>query len=272
MIETTFQDMLDSFNEISPRISELVYVKLDSRWHHDAPFTAPESRIYYITKGGAEMTCNGKCYRLVPGNIYFLPAGAAYSYHCEEYMEKLYIHVGMLLRNGYDLFNRVKECVVLTGRQQEIERLCRHVVAADMNSMLYLKAHLHSLMLEVLERADIDLGAPEVYTQLTYQAIDYIEKNLRCGLTVEQVAKALQVTPSRLRKTFRKDMDVIVSKYITHRLMHAVEQCLRTSDENLRDISERFGFCDQFYFSRKFTNFFGMAPYQYRKQAGLGQS
>lgn len=271
MIETTFQDMLDSFNEISPRISELVYVKLDSRWRYDTPFTAPESHIYYITKGEAEMTCNGKLYHLTPGNIYFVPAGAAYCYRCAEYMEKLYIHVSMLRRNGYDLFNRVKECVVFTDRQQEIDRLCRCVAKADMHSMLYLKAHLQSLMLEVVERAEIELGAPEAYTPLTYQAIEYIEKNLRCGLTIEQVAKGLQVPQSKLLRTFRKDMNVTVGKYIADRLMYAVENRLRTTGESLHDISEKFGFCDQFYFSRRFTECFGMTPLQYRKHSKLGQ-
>lgn len=270
-METTFQDMLDSFNEISPSISELRYAKLDSRWHHETPFTAPESHVYYITGGEAEMTCNGKLYRLTPGNIYFVPAGAAYCYRCAEYMEKLYIHVSMLQRNGYDLFNRVKECVVFTDRQQEIDRLCRCAAKADMHSMLYLKAHLQSLMLEVVERSGIELGAPEAYTALTYQAIDYIEGHLRCGLTIEQVAQGLQVSRSRLLRTFRKDMNVTVGRYITDRLLYVVENRLRTTNESLHDISERFGFCDQFYFSRRFTEYFGMTPYQYRKKSQLGQ-
>lgn len=271
MIETTFQDMLDSFNEISPRISELVYVKLDSRWHHETPFAAAESHIYYITKGEAEMTCNGTLYRLTPGNIYFVPAGAAYCYRCEEYMEKLYIHVSMLQRNGYDLFNRVKRCIVFTDRQPEIDRLCQCVEKADQHSMLYLKAHLQSLMLEVVEQSGIELGAPEAYAPLTYQVIDYVEKNLRCGLTIERVAKGLRVPQSKMLKIFRKDMGMTMGKYITDRLLYAVENRIRTSEESLHDISERFGFCDQFYFSRRFTGYFGMNPYQYRKQSRLGR-
>lgn len=272
MIETTFQDMLDSFNEISPRISELRYAKLDSRWHHETPFTAPESHVYYITKGEAEMVCNGKHYRLTPGNIYFVPAGAAYCYRCEDYMEKLYIHVSMLQRNGYDLFNRVKECIVFTDRQQEIDRMCRCAAEADMHSMLVLKADLQSLMLEVVERAGVELGEPEVYSALTYLAMEYIEAHLHSGLTIEEVAAGLQVPRSRLLNTFRKDMKVTVGKYITDRLMYAAERWLRTEDESILAVSKRFGFCDQFYFSRRFAEYFGVPPHQYRKQARLGQT
>ena len=265
-----FRELFDDFYNISTRISMLKYVELDKSWHRETPVIATESRIYYICKGEADLTCNGKRYKLTPGNIYFVPAGAAYSYGCESYMEKLFIHVSMLQSNGYDLFNRVKDCVVLTDREAEIQRLCQQVEAADVHSMLYLKAHLHTLMLEVVERSGIDLGKPEVYTQLTYRAIRYIEEHLRCGLTIKQVAEGLQVPQSRLMKTFHKDIKVTVGKYITDRLMYAAEARLRTGEENIRDVSERFGFCDQFYFSRRFAEYFGVAPYQYRKQAMMG--
>ena len=272
VMNTTFQDMLDSFHKISPRISELRSVKLDSSWHHEMPYTTPESRIYYICKGEADITCNGKPYHMTPGNIYFLPAGSNYTYRCETSMEKLFLHVSMLRRNGYDLFNQVKECVVLTDRKQEIDRLCRCVDAADLHSVLVLKAHLHALMLEVMERAGVELGQPEAYTALTYRAIEYIENHLRCGLTLEQVAKGLQVPQSRLVQTFRKDMGVTMGKYITDRLMCAAEAVLRTGDESIHAVSERFGFCDQFYFSRKFTDYFGVAPQKYRRRSRPGRT
>ena len=267
-----FHDKMDSFYNISAHVSQLIYAKLDSSWHRDNPVVATESRIYYICAGEAALTCNGQHYKLTPGNIYFVPAGAAYCYHCEQYMEKLFIHVSMLQSSGYDLFNRVKGCVVLTGREKEIARLCRCVDTADINSMLYLKAHLHALMLEVVEQAGIDLGKPEVYTELTYRVIEYVENHLRCSLTIEQVATGLQVSASRLKRTFRQDMNVTVSKYITDRLMYAAETHLRTTDDSIRTISERFGFCDQFYFSRRFAAYFGVTPYQYRKHARFGKA
>ena len=267
-----FRDMFDDCYNISTHISQLMYVKLDSSWHRDTPVVAAESRIYYICKGEADLICNGKAYKLTPGNIYFVPAGAAYCYRCERYMEKLFIHVSMLQRSGYDLFNRVKNCVVLTGREQEIRRLCQCMDTADMHSMLYLKAHLHALMLEVVERTGIDLGKPEVYSQLTYRAIKYIEEHLHCGLTIKQVAEELQVPQSRLQNAFREDVKVTMGKYITDRLMYAAEKRLRISDDSIRDISEHFGFCDQFYFSRRFADYFGASPYQYRKHWKSGKA
>ena len=34
-------------------------------------------------------------------------------------------------------------------------------------------------------------------------------------------------------------------------------------------ISERYGFCDQFYFSRRFKEKFGVTPQKYRKMNSL---
>ena len=43
------------------------------------------------------------------------------------------------------------------------------------------------------------------------------------------------------------------------------EQLLLKSDLTVLQISERFGFCDQFYFSRRFKMKYGETPQKYRK-------
>ena len=263
--------MLKAFNEISLHVSQMRYVKLDSRWHSEFA-RVTFSRIYYVYKGEADVICNGTPYHLTPGNIYFVPAGADFAYSCKEYMEKLYIHVSVLQNNRYDLFSRLKECVVLPGLpEEEFRRLCRCAGSADANDMIYLKCHLHTLLQQVVEKSGVDLGQPEVYAPLTERALEYIEEHLNCGLTVKQVAEGVRVSEDRLQKVFQQDVKTTVGRYITERVLYAAEKRLRISDDNIRDISEWLGFCDQFYFSRRFADYFGVSPRRYRKFISMGQ-
>ncbi|MBE6955906.1 MAG: AraC family transcriptional regulator [Ruminococcaceae bacterium] len=264
-------NMLNAFNDITLSVSQMRYVKLDSRWHSDFA-RVTFSRIYYVCKGEADVVCNGTPHHLTPGNIYFVPAGSDFSYSCEEYMEKLYIHVSVLQKNRYDLFSRLKECVVLPGlSREEFRRLCRCVGSADANDMMYLKAHLHDLLMRVVDKSGVDLGRPEVYAPLTERALEYMEEHLSCGLTVKQVAQALRVSADRLQRTFQQDVKLSVGRYITKRVLYAAEERLRISDDSIQDISEHFGFCDQFYFSRRFADYFGVSPRRYRKFISIGQ-
>ena len=265
------RDMMKGFNDISVSISQMLYVKLDNRWN--SKFARVNfSRIYYVCKGEADVVCNGKTIHLTPGHIYFIPACSEFSYACAEYMEKLYIHVSVLQNNRYDVFSRLKDCVVLPGLdEEEIKHLCHCANSADVNDILYLKAHLHALLMQVVEKAGVDLGRPDVYSPLTERAMDYIEQNLHCGLTVKQVADDLQVSEGKLQSAFRRDLRIGVGRYITERVLYAAEERLRMSDESVCAISEWLGFCDQFYFSRRFADYFGVSPRQYRKQITMGQ-
>ena len=56
-----------------------------------------------------------------------------------------------------------------------------------------------------------------------------------------------------------------VTRYIDDAIMFEAEQLLLKSDLTVLQISERFGFCDQFYFSRRFKMKYGETPQKYRK-------
>lgn len=264
-------NMLKAFNDISLSVSQMRYVKLDNRWHNEFA-RVTFSRIYYVRKGEADVVCNGIHHHLTPGNIYFVPACSDFSYSCREYMEKLYIHVSVLQNNRYDLFSRLKECIVLPGlTEEEFKRLYRCAGSADANDMIYLKCHLHTLLQQVVEKSGVDLGQPEVYAPLTERALEYIEEHLHCGLTVKQVAEGLKVSEDRLQRIFRQDIKKSVGRYITEQVLYEAEIRLRISDDSIQAISAHFGFCDQFYFSRKFAAYFGVSPRRYRKFISVGQ-
>ena len=57
-----------------------------------------------------------------------------------------------------------------------------------------------------------------------------------------------------------------IGNYIDETILFESEQLLTKSELTVLQISEKFGFCDQFYFSRRFKAKYGDTPQKYRRQ------
>ena len=255
-------------NRIDIRVLDLGYAKLDYRWHATkAKWTC--SRIYMIRSGSAMLRCNEQEICMIPGNIYMIPPGVATDFWCDDVAEKFYYHINVVKYNYYDLFSGCPDCIILENRHQDIEKVSSLWFENSILSALMLKEQLYRIVLDALGQAGIDPGKVEVYSSFIKGAIRYIERNLSANLTIEQIAAELQVSKFRLQKDFSREVGVPLRKYINDRLMYAAESLLRQQDCSIKAVSEQLGFCDQFYFSRRFRQRFGFSPAKYRKNIKL---
>ena len=92
----------------------------------------------------------------------------------------------------------------------------------------------------------------------------FIENHLSAKLTIAEIADEMFVSVSKLQKTFKREIGVSVGKYINDSLMLLASREVR-SEKSIKDISDMLGYCDQFYFSRRFSEHFGVSPLNYRK-------
>lgn len=97
-------------------------------------------------------------------------------------------------------------------------------------------------------------------------AAAYIRENLSIQLTVGELAAHAHVSESTLEKSFRAELGMTIGRYIDEEIFLRAESLLRHTDLPVSRMSEQFGFCDQFYFSRRFRAHCGLSPRQYRKQ------
>ena len=93
-----------------------------------------------------------------------------------------------------------------------------------------------------------------------------IEKNPSIQLSVEKIANELFISPVTVHKIFKEEMGIPIGKYIDDYVMFNAEFEVRQGTLSIREISEKLGFCDQFYFSRRFSQKYGMSPMKYRKE------
>lgn len=258
-------DFTSYFNKLNMDISEAKAVLLDSKWQCEnvcSVFT----RIYMIEEGEGEIVCENETLSLLPGNIYLIPAGLNFSYRCEEYLKKIYFHVSVLLPNHKDLFTKCHECIVFEHQGETIETMRKSLSENKPFGVMNAKMILEQLMLRCLTfRQDLnqEIGS---YSETLQKAQEYIAANLSAKLTVSQVADALFLSPSKLQKLFKSELKVSVGRYIREQLMYLAEREVRRGEYSISELSNRLGFCDQFYFSRCFSETYGVAPLRYRKR------
>ena len=105
-----------------------------------------------------------------------------------------------------------------------------------------------------------------VYSEGIKKAMDYIHRNTRINLSTELVSENLFISKSKLRKDFKKETGISIGKYIDDMVFFKAKRLLSKGYFSINDISQKLGFCDQFYFSRRFKERFGDPPSEYRKK------
>lgn len=263
IIETI--DLFENMDKVHMDISDMACVSLGQEWNAK-DVCSVFSRIYMIMKGTAKIVCGDKIIDLEPGNIYVIPAGVKFSYSCEKYMEKIYFHFSILLPDYQELFNEFSQCIIIKNQTKLIKDIRQKISENKISNIFAIKAALYDIALKCIltePKADeININ----YSEPVIKIKNYIETNLSASLTVTQIADNMFISTSKLQKLFKKEMGKPVGKYIDDSLMYIAEREVRRGEYSLNEISSMLGFCDQFYFSRRFCERFGISPLKYRKR------
>jgi AraC-like DNA-binding protein len=108
---------------------------------------------------------------------------------------------------------------------------------------------------------------PEGYRQFS-KVIAHVESRYRTSLEVSELAHIACLSESQFRKRFVKLFKIPPSKFINRIRVQTAAKLLLSSDDPIAEIALQCGFCDQSYFTRQFSGFFGLTPKRYRNRQG----
>lgn len=104
---------------------------------------------------------------------------------------------------------------------------------------------------------------PKVPTSFL-KAKQFIEINYLKSITLDDIAKAGNLSKSHLCKGFHSHFDISPVNYaIKLKLLDAAE-LLQGANLNITEVAEKCGFSDVFYFSKMFKKYMGVSPRNYR--------
>ncbi len=96
--------------------------------------------------------------------------------------------------------------------------------------------------------------------------VDYIERNIKKGISLEDVANHVNISTYYLSKIFKKEMGVNFITYITDRKMELAKEMLATTDVPVLNIALDLAYNEANYFSKAFKKKTGYTPSEYREK------
>ena len=94
--------------------------------------------------------------------------------------------------------------------------------------------------------------------------IQYLQNNYAKDINFSQIASDYNFSSSYLTKIFKEHIGITPIKYLIEYRIEIAKGLLKDTDLTVKEIADKTGFQDQFYFSKCFKNCCGITPSQYK--------
>ena len=178
-------------------------------------------------------------------------------------MEHIYFHIKLCTHDGNDLLRACLRPLSLSDFTH-VDFIKNNINTSSITTALMLKSFALETVISIVKKHNIDLHTAK-YSSCITKALIYIRDNLSAKLTVTKIAENIFVSKSTLTKHFQKELSTSVNEYVTRLIMSEAETLLSSTEFSIGVISEKLGFSDQLYFSRRFKEIHGSSPREYRK-------
>lgn len=99
------------------------------------------------------------------------------------------------------------------------------------------------------------------------RVLNYIERNLNNGMTLEEVADNANISVCYLSRLFKKTLQVNFVSYLTARRMELAKELLLTTEFPVTNIAIELSYSDVNYFCKVFKKEVGLSPAGYRRSS-----
>lgn len=96
------------------------------------------------------------------------------------------------------------------------------------------------------------------------QAMEFMHKHLSRGISREEVARVVHLSPSHFSRIFKKTFKESFSARLAQMRTSRAAEMLSGTDESISAIAAECGFSDQSYFTKIFRKHQGKTPHEYR--------
>lgn len=163
----------------------------------------------------------------------------------------------VLKADAEPVFLRYFEAIMgeLTSRQRQDEYVLEHLIDLLFYELSRLIRNPELQIPERLRRAEAFMWA-----------------GIARPLTLEEIAGEAALSVSRFSSLFRRYYGESPMQYLNRRRMDLAAQQLLYHAVSCKQIAEMTGFADQFHFSRRFRQFWGLSPREFRAEKMLRRS
>jgi two-component system response regulator YesN len=100
------------------------------------------------------------------------------------------------------------------------------------------------------------------------QAFEYVEANYSKRLPVDEVARHVSLSPSRLSHIMKSELGITLSDYVTRTRINKAKALLLETEMSVCQVALEVGYPDQSYFTKAFKALEGCTPKTFRHEGG----
>lgn len=251
--------------------------------------------LLYVRKGEFEIYEEGECYRVPEGSVFFLKQGLHHwgRKHCPRGTRWFFVHFS--LPQGEDLGEEARSaedfaytegsdpaanaapkkyiCLpklvklppkgMLVSRFESLLGMYR---SNDPQERAYMNAFLYRLLLDIHYEAEE--ARPVASHALRIRQLKHLLEALaQSPFSARVIEERMGLSYKHLSACFKEETGMTLQAYHTQVRMEQAARLLRQGDISIREVSERLGFTEPFYFTTVFKKQMGCSPSEYRKGA-----
>ncbi|OEL07439.1 AraC family transcriptional regulator [Staphylococcus xylosus] len=233
-----------------------------------------KSVLHIVTQGEGTFSYAGETYHLTAGDIFLLERGMEVEYKPSFSNPWTYYWVGM---NGKQILNYLSRCSIVdshvilgqdtTDIKNIIQLICKLSQSIESNNSndILIMQYLYQLVYTLQDKFPKNFSVQvDIVNEDIQHAVDFINTNYQKHITVEDVAKSVNITRSHLYKLFKKNLGCSPKEYLTYIRMYHASQLLIHTSTLISDISRQVGYKDPLLFSKNFTKHFEISASEYR--------
>jgi two-component system response regulator YesN len=157
--------------------------------------------------------------------------------------------INMVKEIDCDLFQKINQKEIL-------QSIIDAVTWKELKEALYI----------IFERISSNISDDTRVLSLTIKrAVSMVNEFYKDGITLDQIAARLNITPEYLGTLFFKEMGIYFSTYIKEFRIKKAKELLISRELKTYEIAEQIGYSDPKYFSRVFKESTGLTPGEYQR-------
>ncbi len=229
------------------------------------------NKFYYFIDGEATLFIEGEEYHPNPEELFFIPADTRHTYfhNPKKPVYKYWCHFDLSLNEGRKFIYSEKGVKCSISRKIIVpvfEKLIRSFNSKNPCSILAEKAALLELLGIFVRNVDYVSMLPAGTDDFIIHVDNYISKNIRSTITIQQLAEIVHFHPNYFIQYFTKHFNVSPIEHVNIlRLERAAQLLVQDPDKTIGEVAVEVGFKDYRYFSRTFRKRYGITPSVYRK-------
>ena len=189
----------------------------------------------------------------------------------------LFTDIKMPLMDGLELIENVHNnnplvrCVVISGYNEfEYAKTAIKFKAFDYLlkpiNKFELSKTLRKIKDEIMsEQALLNTQRDEFTEDIVKSVVQYLQSNYAEYINFTQIASDYNFSASYLTKIFKDYIGTTPIKYLIDYRIKTAKKLLLNTHLTIKEIAEKTGFMDQFYFSKCFKNSCGITPSHYKE-------